>query len=448
MFGRKILAQQNSSSHVNAVPANSSVKDSERQQSRFELIHSEVMLAIEPAVVVQLSREELENRTFEAVGDIAQRHQFPMGSQEQKQMMLRLVDEMLGLGPLQVLIDDPNITDIMVNGHKEVFIEHKGKLKSAQISFRDEEHVLNLARRIVSRIGRRIDETNPMVDARLPDGSRVNVLIPPLALDGTCISIRKFSHNKRSLSQLAELGAMSTDMVILLDIIARCRVNVLISGGTGAGKTTLLNAMSFGFSPEERIITIEDAAELKLAQPHVIRIETRPANTEGLDAVDQRLLLKNALRMRPDRIILGEVRGAEAFDMMQAMNTGHDGSMCTLHANSPLDALIRLENMLLMAEVNLPATALRRQIAGTIDIIVQIERMRDGLRRVTHITEVVGLEGEQYLTRDLFSFDYQGQSSQGNVVGQFVSGKIVPDFIEKARYYQLETRLKQVMGVN
>lgn len=209
-----------------------------------------------------------------------------------------------------------------------------------------------------------------------------------------------------------------------------------------------LPIFTIGFSPEERIITIEDAAELKLAQPHVIRIETRPANTEGLDSVDQRLLLKNALRMRPDRIILGEVRGAEAFDMMQAMNTGHDGSMCTLHANSPLDALIRLENMLLMAEVNLPATALRRQIAGTIDIIVQIERMRDGLRRVTHITEVVGLEGEQYLTRDLFSFDYQGQSSQGNVVGQFVSGKIVPDFIEKARYYQLETRLKQVMGVN
>lgn len=448
MFGRKISAHQSLSLGSDPVQMSASVKDSARQQSRFALIHAEVMLAIEPAVVVQLSREELETRTFEAVGDIAQRHQLPMGGQEQKQIMLRLVDEMLGLGPLQVLLDDPDVTDIMVNGHKEVFIEHKGKLKSAEISFRDEEHVLNLARRIVSRIGRRIDETNPMVDARLPDGSRVNVIIPPLALDGTCISIRKFSHDKRSLSQLAELGAMSADMVSLLDIIARCRVNVLISGGTGAGKTTLLNAMSFGFSPDERIITIEDAAELKLSQPHVIRIETRPASAEGLEAIDQRRLLKNALRMRPDRIILGEVRGAEAFDMMQAMNTGHDGSMCTLHANAPSDALIRLENMLLMADVNLPATALRRQIAATIDIIVQIERMRDGKRRVTHITELVGLEGDQYLTQDLFRFDYLGQDSQGNVLGQFLSAQTVPKFIEKARYYQLDTRLKQVMGVN
>ena len=307
---------------------------------------------------------------------------------------------------------------------------------------------MNLARRIVSSIGRRVDETSPMVDARLPDGSRVNVLIPPLALNGTCISIRKFSDSKRSLQQLAELGAMSPDMASLLDIIARCRVNVLISGGTGAGKTTLLNALSFGISPEERIITIEDAAELKLQQPHVVRIETRPSSAEGVEEIDQRRLLKNALRMRPDRIILGEIRGAEAFDMMQAMNTGHDGSMCTLHANSPGEALIRLENMLLMAEARLPLSALRRQIASTIDIVVQIERMRDGKRRVVCITEVVGLEGDQYLTHDLFRFNYQDQDSQGNVLGQFVSGKMLPRFAEKARYFQLDAQLKSVMGIS
>jgi pilus assembly protein CpaF len=273
------------------------------------------------------------------------------------------------------------------------------------------------------------------------------VLIPPLALNGTCISIRKFNEQKHSLQQLAALGAMSSEMADVLNIIARCRVNVLISGGTGAGKTTLLNALSFGISPDERIITIEDAAELKLQQPHVVSIETRPANIEGAAAIGQRELLRNALRMRPDRIILGEVRGAEAFDMMQAMNTGHDGSMSTLHANTPHDALIRLENMLLMAEVNLPVSALRRQIASTLDVVVQVERMRDGKRRVVNITEVVGLEGDQYLTHDLFHFDYQQMDVNGDLIGEFLSTKILPRFSEKARYYQLESQLKQAMGV-
>ncbi|WP_428451392.1 CpaF family protein [Photobacterium kasasachensis] len=419
----------------------------DHNHDRFSAIQQEVMAAIEPAVVVQLSREELEARTFEAVGEIVKRLQFPIGDSEQQQITQRLVDELLGLGPIQCLMDDPDVTDIMVNGHDEIFIETQGKVKRANVFFRDEEHVLNLARRIVSRVGRRVDETNPMVDARLPDGSRVNVLIPPLALDGTCISIRKFSDQKRSLHQLTEMGAMSPEMATLLDIIARTRVNVLISGGTGAGKTTLLNAMSFGISPEERIITIEDAAELKLQQPHVVRVETRPANAEGTAAIDQRSLLRNALRMRPDRIILGEVRGAEAFDMMQAMNTGHEGSMCTLHANSPTDALIRLENMLLMAEARLPLSAIRRQVASTLDVVIQIERMRDGRRRVVNIAEIVGLEGEQYLTHDLFRFNYEDQDAQGNLLGQFVSAKTLPRFGHKTRYYQLETQLKRVMGV-
>ncbi|WP_017221547.1 CpaF family protein [Moritella dasanensis] len=417
------------------------------EEQRFRVIQQEIMAIIAPAVVVTLTPEELEVRTFEAVGDIAARQQFPIGGTEQRNISQRLVDEMLGLGPLQVLMDDPEITDIMVNGHTEVFVEYRGKVKRADVRFRDEEHVLNLARRIVSRIGRRVDETTPMVDARLPNGSRVNVLIPPLALNGTCISIRKFNEQKHSLQQLAALGAMSSEMADVLNIIARSRVNVLISGGTGAGKTTLLNALSFGISPDERIITIEDAAELKLQQPHVVSIETRPANVEGAAAIGQRELLRNALRMRPDRIILGEVRGAEAFDMMQAMNTGHDGSMSTLHANTPHDALIRLENMLLMAEVNLPVSALRRQIASTLDVVVQVERMRDGKRRVVNITEVVGLEGDQYLTHDLFHFDYQKMDVNGDLVGEFLSTKILPRFSEKARYYQLESQLKQAMGV-
>ena len=336
----------------------------------------------------------------------------------------------------------------MVNGPNEVFIETHGKLKRTDIRFRNEDHLLNLARRIVSGVGRRIDESSPMVDARLADGSRVNILIPPLALNGTCISIRKFSDNKHSLQQLAALGAMSDEMASLLDIIARCRVNILISGGTGAGKTTLLNAISFGISPDERIITIEDAAELKLMQPHVVSIETRPSNMEGLEAIDQSILLKNALRMRPDRIILGEIRGAEAFDMMQAMNTGHDGSMCTLHANSPVDALIRLENMLLMSEAQLPLAALRRQIASTINIVIQIERMRDGKRRVVNITELVGLEGEQYLSQDLFHFEKQSQDFEGNITGQFICSKTLPRFAEKAHYYNLTKQLKTAMGIH
>ncbi|UXI03627.1 CpaF family protein [Photobacterium sp. TY1-4] len=449
MFRRKTSVERSSQPQLASEPTAGSgaLSASSASRERFSAIRHEVMAAIEPSVVVQLSKSELESRTYEAVGEIAQRMQYPIGHAEQARITQQLVDELLGLGPLQSLMDDPTVTDIMVNGPQAVFIEQNGKLKPVDVAFRDEAHVLNLARRIVSRVGRRVDELNPMVDARLPDGSRVNVMIPPLALDGTCISIRKFSEHKRSLAQLAELGAMSPQMATLLDIIARCRVNVLISGGTGAGKTTLLNALSFGIAPEERIITIEDAAELKLQQPHVVRAETRPASSEGTAAVDQRSLLRNALRMRPDRIILGEVRGAEAFDMMQAMNTGHDGSMCTLHANTPADALIRLENMLLLAEARLPLPALRRQIASTLDVVIQIERMRDGRRRVVGITEVIGLEGDQYVLNDLFRFEYQEQDTQGNIHGRFVSTRTLPRFSPKARYYQLEGQLKQVMGV-
>ncbi|WP_394126463.1 CpaF family protein [Vibrio hepatarius] len=414
-------------------------------RDHYQVIHAKVIKAIEPSVVVKLSPAELEGRIHHLVSDIVSADQLPLGHREVFTVVKQLVDEMCGLGPLQPLINDPVITDIMVNGYKEVYVEKLGKLQKTDVVFRSEEQLLNLARRIVSKIGRRIDETSPLVDARLEDGSRVNVMIPPLALDGTYISIRKFTQDKLSLNQLATNGSMSSNMVQLLDVIVRSRLNVLVAGGTGAGKTTLLNAMSFSISPTERIVTIEDAAELKLQQPHVVRAETRPANAEGLPAIGQRELVKNALRMRPDRIILGEVRGEEAFEMMQAMNTGHDGSLSTLHANSPTDALVRLENMLMMAQSNLPLFALRRQVADTIDVVVQVERMRDGKRRVVAITEIIGLEGEQYVTQDLYRYVMSGEDVQGNLQGTYQSSRTLPQFVTKATYYQLEPLLRRAM---
>ena len=414
-------------------------------REHYQYIHGKVVEAIEPSVVVKLSPVELEGRIHHLVTDIVSAGQLPLGHREVSSVVKQLVDEMCGLGPLQPLINDPAVSDIMVNGYKEVYVEKLGKLHKTDVVFRSEEQLINLARRIVSKIGRRIDETSPLVDARLEDGSRVNVMIPPLALDGTYISIRKFTQDKLSLNQLAANGAMSDNMVHLLDVIIRSRLNVLVAGGTGAGKTTLLNAMSFSISPTERIVTIEDAAELKLQQPHVVRAETRPANAEGLPAIGQRELVKNSLRMRPDRIILGEVRGEEAFEMMQAMNTGHDGSLSTLHANSPTDALVRLENMLMMAQSNLPLLALRRQVADTIDVVVQVERMRDGKRRVVAITEILGLEGDQYVSQDLYRYISSGEDVQGNLIGTFKSSRTLPQFAAKAAHYQLEPQLRRAM---
>lgn len=423
-------------------------KATDPAREHYQSIHAQVVNAIEASVVVKLSAKELEGRIHMLVNEIVATDQLPLGHRDVSLVVKQLVDELRGLGPLQPLIDDPVVTDIMVNGYREVYVEKLGKLQKTNVVFRSEEQLLNLARRIVGKIGRRIDETSPLVDARLEDGSRVNVMIPPLALDGTYISIRKFSQDKMSLNQLAENGAMSQGMVKLLDVVVRSRLNVLVAGGTGAGKTTLLNALSFSISPNERIVTIEDAAELKLQQPHVVRAETRPANAEGLPAIGQRELVKNALRMRPDRIILGEVRGDEAFEMMQAMNTGHDGSLSTLHANSPTDALVRIENMLMMAQSSLPLFALRRQVADTIDIVVQVERMRDGKRRVVAITEILGLEGEQYVTQDLYRYVSQGEDVQGNLFGHFQSAKTVPGFADKASYYQLEPQLRSAMELD
>jgi len=334
----------------------------------------------------------------------------------------------------------------MVNGAKQVFVERKGKLEMTDVTFRDDPHVMSIATRIVTMIGRRIDESTPLVDARLPDGSRVNIIVPPLAIDGPSISIRKFSKKGITLDVMIRQENISPQMAVVLKIASRSRLNILISGGTGSGKTTLLNAMSQMIDQTERIVTIEDAAELQLQQPHVVRLETRPANLEGRGEITMRDLVKNALRMRPDRIILGEIRSSEALDMLQAMNTGHDGSLSTVHANRPREALTRLENMIGMAGVNLPSRAVRTQIAAAIDMIVQISRMRDGIRRVTNVTEVVGMEGDVITTQELFAYHFESEMPDGRLKGRFESSGLRPHFTQRAEYYGLDRALLEAMA--
>jgi pilus assembly protein CpaF len=346
---------------------------------------------------------------------------------------------------LEPLLAEESITDILVNGANQVYIERQGKLELSDVRFRDDGHVMNVAMRIVSQIGRRIDESSPLVDARLMDGSRVNIIIPPLAIDGPSISIRKFSKKSITLDIMTRQRNISEPMATVMKIAARSRLNILISGGTGSGKTTLLNAMSQLIDHGERIVTIEDAAELQLQQPHVVRLETRPANLEGDGEITMRELVKNSLRMRPDRIILGEVRGHEAIDMLQAMNTGHEGSMCTVHANRPREAMTRLENMVGMAGINLPSKAVRTQIADALDLIIQISRMRDGMRRITSITEVVGMEGDVIVTQDLFTFKFEGVEANGNLRGSFKSAGLRPHFTSKAEYFGLDRTLLEAV---
>jgi pilus assembly protein CpaF len=353
---------------------------------------------------------------------------------------------MLGLGPLDPLLSDDTVTDIMVNGAKQIYVERRGKLELTGATFRDNAHVMSIATRIVSTVGRRIDESSPLCDARLPDGSRVNIIIPPLAIDGASISIRKFSKRTIDLDVMARQQNLSPAMATVLKIASRARLNILISGGTGSGKTTLLNALSQMIDPDERVVTIEDAAELQLQQPHVVRLETRPPNLEGKGEVSMRDLVKNALRMRPDRIILGEIRGAEAIDMLQAMNTGHDGSLGTIHANRPREALTRLENMVGMSGINLPSRAVRTQIAAAVHMIIQVSRMRDGVRRITSITEVVGTEGDIITTQELFSYKFEGQGLDGKLRGRFESSGLRPNFTPRAEYYGLDRLLLEAIG--
>jgi len=404
-----------------------------------------VMDRLDVSAASQLPRDELSHQLRDIVKEVLDEEKLRLNAPEQIAVVELLLDDMLGLGPLEPLLADESITDIMVNGPYQTYIERSGKLEVTDVKFRNNEHVLNIARRIVSIIGRRVDETSPLVDARLQDGSRVNIIIPPLAIDGPAISIRKFAKKSITLDVMNRQNNISDAMSTVLKIAARSGLNILISGGTGSGKTTLLNAMSQMIDERERIVTIEDAAELQLQQPHVVRLETRPANLEGTGEINMRDLVKNALRMRPDRIILGEVRGSEAIDMLQAMNTGHDGSLGTVHANRPREALTRLENMVGMAGINLPAKAVRTQIAAALDMVVQISRMRDGMRRITHITEIVGMEGDIITTQDLFLFEFEGEGLDGMLKGSFRSTGLRPHFAPKAAYFGLEKRLLECM---
>lgn len=403
-----------------------------------QVIQSLLYERIDGAAAASLPREVLLQQVVELVGEIVLEQRLSLTGSEQTLLARAIVDDMVGLGPLEDLLQDDTVTDIMVNRPDQIYIERRGKLQLTTVRFRDRHHVMNVAQRIVTRIGRRVDETCPICDARLEDGSRVNVIAPPLALDGCSISIRKFAKKKITLDIMERQNNLSPNMAKVLKIAAACRLNVIISGGTGSGKTTMLNAMSQLIDEGERIVTIEDAAELQLQQPHVVRLETRPANLEGHGEIVMRDLVKNALRMRPDRIICGEVRGSEAMDMLQAMNTGHDGSMCTLHANNPREAMSRLENMITMAVGNLPQKAIRAQIVGAVNLVIQVSRMRDGIRRVTHISEIIGVEGDIITMQDLFTFEYQGENRDGTLIGDFRSSNVRPHFSKRAAYFGLD----------
>ncbi|AIT06699.1 flagellar protein FlaI [Sphingomonas taxi] len=390
---------------------------------------------VDPEAAATLGKDELAEEFRPIIGEVLAELKLTLNRREQFALEKVLVDELLGLGPLEELLADPAITDIMVNGPDQTYVERKGKLELAQIQFRDEEHLFQIAQRIVNSVGRRVDQTTPLADARLKDGSRVNVIVPPLSLRGTAISIRKFSAKPITLDMMAGFGSMSPKMATALKIAGASRFNVVISGGTGSGKTTMLNALSKMIDPGERVLTIEDAAELRLQQPHWLPLETRPANLEGQGEISIRDLVKNALRMRPDRIILGEIRGSECFDMLAAMNTGHDGSMCTLHANSPREALARMENMVMMSDIKVPKEAISRQIADSVELIIQVKRLRDGSRRVTNVTEVIGMEGPVIVTQELFKFEYLDESADGKIIGEYRSMGLRPYTLDKAKQF-------------
>ena len=402
----------------------------EYQELKFTL-HRKLLDKINLEALATIDNQRVRAEVRQALITLIDNEPTLLSSVEKQQICDEVLDEVFGLGPLEPLLQDPTISDILVNGHKQVYIERKGMLELTTVSFRDDQHLLRIIDKIVSQVGRRVDESTPMVDARLSDGSRVNAIIPPLALDGPLMSIRRFTQDKLMAPDLVERRSMTNGMLELLEAAVKAKLNVIISGGTGSGKTTLLNALSAFISPKERIVTIEDAAELQLKQPHVARLETRPPNLEGQGAVRQRELLINSLRMRPDRIVVGEVRGGEALDMLQAMNTGHDGSLTTIHANSPRDAISRLEVMVTMANSNMQLVSIRQQIASAVQLIVQTMRLSDGTRRMMNVTEVTGMEGEVVTLQDIFVFEKRGLSPEGRVIGRFAATGIRPKFYEK-----------------
>lgn len=380
-----------------------------------------------------LTPEQVHAEVSRLAESVLAQEAMPLSVSERERLVNDVQHELFGLGPLEPLLSDSTISDILVNSHDTIYVERRGKLESTSVRFKDDEHLMRVIERIVSSVGRRIDESSPMVDARLQDGSRVNAIIPPLAIDGPVLSIRRFGSDPLKMAALIEFKALTKDIADMLQMVVTARLNVLISGGTGAGKTTLLNALSAYIPENERIVTIEDSAELQLQQPHVVRLETRPPNIEGRGEVSQRDLVRNALRMRPDRIVIGEVRGGEAIDMLQAMNTGHDGSLTTIHANTPRDALARLETMIQMTGMRLSDRAMRQQVASALDLVVQVARLSDGSRRVTSISEITGMEGETITMQEIFQYERTGVDSQGTVLGRFRPTGIRPRFAERLK---------------
>ncbi len=421
----------------------------ERSAEYYEIkttIFNALIDTIDLSQLARLDNDTAAEEIRDIVTEIISIKNVAMSIAEQEQLLQDICNDVLGYGPLEPLLARDDIADIMVNGAGDVFIEVSGKVRKTNIKFRDNGQLMNICQRIVSQVGRRVDESSPICDARLADGSRVNVIAPPLALDGPTLTIRKFKKDKLKLSNLVDFGSVSPAGARILEIIGASRCNVLISGGTGSGKTTLLNCLTGFIGEDERIITCEDAAELQLQQPHVVRLETRPPNLEGSGQVTMRDLVKNCLRMRPERIIVGEVRGPEAFDLLQAMNTGHDGSMGTLHANSPREALSRIESMITMGGYNLPTKTIREMISGSIDVIIQAARLRDGSRKITHITEVLGMEGDVIITQDLFLYEITGEDANGDIDGRHVSTGIArPNFWDRARYFGLEGQLADAL---
>ncbi len=397
--------------------------------------------AVDLKELAKLAPEVVREELTDIISEIVNIKKFVLSATEQQQIIGEICNDILGLGPLEPLLARDDIADIMVNGCNKVYIETGGRIVLTDVKFRDNAQLMNICQRIVSAVGRRVDEASPICDARLADGSRVNVIVPPLAIEGAMLTIRKFKKDKLTLEKLVEFGSCPPVLADVLKIIGNCRLNVLISGGTGSGKTTLLNCLTRYIDAGERVITCEDAAELQLQQPHVVRLETRPPNLEGAGEITMRDLVRNCLRMRPERIIVGEVRGPEAFDLLQAMNTGHDGSMGTVHANNPREALSRLENMIAMGGFQLPSKAVREQIAGAINVIVQTQRLRDGSRRITHVTEIVGTEGDVVTLQDLFVYEVSGEDRNGRLIGQFRYTGLRPKFYEQSRHFGKEREL-------
>jgi pilus assembly protein CpaF len=421
----------------NAFASEPGIAGSALQQLKTRL-HQTILDRIDLERLQRLAPERVRDELRALTEKLLDEESIALNEADRAALIREIQNEMLGLGPLEALLADPSISDILVNTHSSVYVERRGKLEKTSITFSDDGHLMKIIDKIVSRIGRRVDESSPMVDARLPDGSRVNAIIPPLAIDGPILSIRRFAVNPLTMRDFLAFKTLTREMAQILEALVRAKLNIMVSGGTGSGKTTLLNILSGYIPSDERIVTIEDAAELQLQQPHVVRLETRPANIEGKGEVTQRALVRNALRMRPDRIILGEVRGAEALDMLQAMNTGHEGSMTTIHANTPRDSLTRLENMVGMAGMNLPTKAMRHQIASALSVVLQIARLTDGRRKIVSIQELTGMEGEIITMQELFTFRQTGVDDNGTVSGHFAATGVRPHFTDRVRSYGIE----------